>query len=149
MQPIDMLFLIGYAAVGVGVFSVVCSPVLGIQSVRTRIEEWPGKRLSFNYILLVGSVLISHYLLLAATWQPLDLTNHIGSAVGIIVGYPVALWLAGTVVLRLRSQRRPASPRLTLRTVGALGIGTLLYIFASIALSFVVILIGIFTSLPT
>ncbi|WP_247010618.1 hypothetical protein [Halorientalis litorea] len=77
------------------------------------------------------------------------MTNHVGRAVGIIVGYPVVLWLAGTVVLRLRSRRRPASPRMTLRTVGALGVGTILYIFASIALSFVVLLIGIFTSLPT
>lgn len=149
MQPTDILFLLGYAVIGVGTFSVACSPVLGIQSVRARIEEWPGNRLSFNYILIVGSVLISHYLLLAATWQPLDMTNHVGRAVGIIVGYPVVLWLAVTVVLRLRSRRRPASPPMTLRTVGALGLGTILYIFASIALSFVVLLIGIFTSLPT
>ena len=149
MEPIELLRRVAPLVIATGVVSIVCSPILGVESVRSLIEDWPNDRLVVNYVLLVIGVVLGHWIVIVTLWQPLEVNSNLGRLLGIIVGYPVALWVVGAAVLRLRNRRRSIPQTMTPRAVAGLGLGVVLYIFSGLALAFILLLIGIFTALPT
>ena len=149
MEPIALLRRVAPLLIATGVVSIVCSPILGVKSVRSLIEEWPKDRLVVNYVLLVVGVVLGHWIVIVTLWQPLAVNSNLSRLLGIIIGYPVALWVVGAAVLRLRNRRYSIPQTMTPRAVAGLGLGVVLYVFSGLALGFIVLLIGIFTALPT
>lgn len=149
MEPIALLGRVAPLVVATGVVSIVCSPILGVESVRSLIEDWPNDRLVVNYVLLVIGVVLGHWIVIVTLWQPLEVNSNLSRLLGIIIGYPVVLWVVGAAVLRLRNRRCSIPQTMTPRAVAGLGLGVVLYIFSGLALAFIVLLIGIFTALPT
>ena len=149
MEPIALLRRVAPLLIATGVVSIVCSPILGVKSVRSLIEEWPNDRLVVNYVLLVIGVVLGHWIVIVTLWQPLEVNSNLSRLLGIILGYPVVLCVVGAAVLRLRNRRRSIPQTMTPRAVAGLGLGVILYIFSGLALAFILLLIGIFTALPT
>ena len=149
MEPIALLRRVAPLSIATGVVSIVCSPILGVKSVRSLIEEWPKDRLVINYLLLVIGVVLGHWIVIVMLWQPLEMNSSVSRVFGIIIGYPVVLCVVSVAVIRLRNRRYSIPQTMTPRAVAGLGLGVILYIFSGLALAFIVFLIAIFTALPT
>jgi hypothetical protein len=148
MEPIALLRPVVSLIVAVGIFSAVCSPVLGVDSVRPLLETWPSDRLVINYLLSVTGVVIGHWVVMVALWEPLGVGSSLPRLLGVVVGYPVALSALGAAAIGVRNRGRPTRRPMTLHTVAGLGLGVVLYIAAGLALAFVLFVVAIFTALP-
>jgi len=149
MEPIALLRPVVSLLVAAGIFSLACSPVLAVESVRSPLEAWPSDRLVLNYVSSIAGVVIGHWIVIVALWEPLGAGSSFTRALGVVTGYPVVLFAAGAAAIGLRNRRRSRSRTTTLRAVAGLGLGTVLYVLAGLALAFVLFIVAIFTALPT
>jgi len=148
---VSIVTVVQYAA-GIGVVALGCLPVLLITPVRTRLARWPTGRLAVNYLLIAVTVALGQWAVILFGWERL----HIGSTradppfralrlIALFVGYPTATLGVGVIGSRLLG----AGHWLTFRTVAALGATVVFYVLTVLGASLVVLIIGLFTALPT
>lgn len=134
---------LGFLWVFVG---VACLPALRAGPVRRAVADWPTGDRRANYAVGVGLVLLGHALAFGAAVVALGGLEAITlpwGPVGVVVGFPLALWVAVAVGGPATGRWRPATEGLDERVV--LGVVALGYavatavgvaLFAAVAFAF-------------
>jgi hypothetical protein len=147
--------LLQYLA-GIGVVALGCLPSLAVSNVRARLDNWPTDRLVSNYLLVSVAIAAGQWAVIIGGWELL----HIGSTqadpqfralrlVALLVGYPLAVLGVGSVGVRLYCRDTREDQWLTPRTLAGLGATAVWYIVTTFGAAIVVLIISLFTALPT
>lgn len=123
---------------------MACLPVLAAARIRTAIEDWPTGRLAANYALLVGAVVLGQAaVFLGGVVVTGGFSGNAAVEWTLLVaaGYPLALWLAVSLVAPATGRWNPSGDGTGLDGRVVLGLAAAWYAVVVAAAAAVVFLV--------